>query len=136
MGSRMPKIKPTPSCINLTTYVQGSSDYEVLCQVVSAINQLIALTPINAVTYAEPFQWDITKQYTKNTLVLNVENMCVYMSINDVPVGIDIKNSDYWTIVCDMSGIYNQLVSAITPLQYSMFGLADAYILKFNDCVW
>lgn len=136
MGNRIPKIVPLPSCANLTTYIQGSSDYEILCAVVSAINQLIALTPINSITYANPFQWDITKQYAKNTLVLYTDNMCVYMSVDNVPVGVDIKNTEYWAVVCDMSDIYNQLVSAITSLQYSLFDTPAANNINVNELVW
>lgn len=136
MDNRIPKIIPIPSCANLTTYIQGSSDYEILCEVVSVVNQLIALTPINSITYADPFQWDITKQYAKNTLVLYTDNMCVYMSVDNVPVGVDIKNAEYWTVVCDMSGIYNQLISAITSLQYSLFDMPATSNINVNDLVW
>lgn len=32
---------PVPSCVNLTTYVQGCSDYEVICQILQKLNETI-----------------------------------------------------------------------------------------------
>ena len=42
--SIVPYIKalwPVPSCVNLTTYVQGSSDYEIICQVLQKLNEMV-----------------------------------------------------------------------------------------------
>lgn len=42
--SIVPYIKalwPVPSCVNFTTYVQGSSDYEVICQILQKLNETV-----------------------------------------------------------------------------------------------
>lgn len=41
--------------------------------------------------------WDITKQYTQNTVVNN--GSFAYLSICPVPSGIDITNTDYWRLI-------------------------------------
>ena len=39
---------------------------------------------INAIKYADPIQWDITRQYEKNTVVLD-EDGNAYLSVQPVP---------------------------------------------------
>lgn len=49
------------------------------------------------IKYADPFDWDITKQYEQNTIVIDPLTGTAYMSLKPVPSGIDINNTDYWT---------------------------------------
>lgn len=51
------------------------------------------------IKYADPIQWDITKQYEINTIVIN-DNIG-YMSIKPVPTGITIDNDEYWLKIFD-----------------------------------
>ena len=54
---------------------------------------------INALKYADPIQWDITTQYEKNTIVVNPQSGTAYISVDAVPSGVSLDNTDYWTPV-------------------------------------
>lgn len=59
------------------------------------------------IKFADPVQWDITKQYETLTLVIN-DNMA-YLSMQPVPAGTPIDNTDYWQNVFDMSTLYDKI---------------------------
>ena len=59
---------------------------------------------INALKYADPIQWDITSQYEKNTIVIDPQTGTAYISVDPVPVGVALNNTDYWTPVFNLSG--------------------------------
>lgn len=54
-----------------------------------------AFLAANSLTFADPILWDITKQYSKNTIVLSPEGDA-YLSKKVVDKGIQLNNSDYW----------------------------------------
>ena len=54
-----------------------------------------AFLAANSLTFADPITWDITKQYSKNTIVLSPEGDA-YLSKNVVGAGIQLNNIDYW----------------------------------------
>ena len=56
--------------------------------------------------------WDITKQYSRWTLVDDGAGIG-YVSIKPVPAGIQLTNTDYWIKVADYSAILDQLTGAI-----------------------
>lgn len=57
---------------------------------------------INAVKYADPIQWDITRQYEKNTIVIDPITGTAYISSKAVPIGIALSREDYWNVVFDL----------------------------------
>lgn len=57
---------------------------------------------INAVKYADPIQWDITRQYEKNTIVIDAITGTAYISRKPVPMGVALSNADYWNVVFDL----------------------------------
>ena len=57
---------------------------------------------INSLKYADPIQWDITSQYEKNTIVIDPQSGTAYISVQPVPVGVILTNTDYWTVVFDL----------------------------------
>lgn len=57
---------------------------------------------INAVKYADPIQWDITKQYEKNTIVIDAITGTAYISRKPVPMGVALSNTNYWNVVFDL----------------------------------
>lgn len=73
--------------------------------IISKINELNekmdTFVSISTIKYADPLQWDITKQYEVNTIVSN--NNIAYISKRAITVGIDISNTDYWLLVADFS---------------------------------
>ncbi len=57
---------------------------------------------INAIKYANPIQWDITRQYEKNTIVIDPVTGTAYISVAPVPVGVALTRPEYWTVVFDL----------------------------------
>ena len=57
---------------------------------------------INALKYADPIQWDITRQYEKNTIVIDPQSGTAYLSVQAVPSGVALTNEDYWTVVFNL----------------------------------
>ena len=57
---------------------------------------------INALKYADPIQWNIVRQYEKNTIVIDPLSGTAYISVQPVPSGVIITNTDYWTVVFDL----------------------------------
>ena len=109
-----PKVTGFPSCVNLTTWVQGQSDYELLCQVIQVVNQLSDLAALSVITYANPIDWDITTQYAQNTVVVDPKDGTAYLSVQPVPLGVQISNTDYWTPIFSLETLISFLKQAIT----------------------
>ena len=53
----------------------------------------------NSIKFADPLQWDITKQYEAYTIVFDYDSGYSYISKRPIPVGINITNPDYWCLV-------------------------------------
>ena len=136
MATEFPRVRGIPSCVNLSTYVQGMSDYELLCEVIQVVNKLSELASLSVITYADPLQWDITSQYAQNTVVIDPQTSTAYLSVQPVPQGVQITNTEYWTEVANIDGIYEQLISAITDTVYDKFGLAARENIEKNSLVW
>lgn len=136
MAVEFPRVRGIPSCVNLSTYVQGMSDYELLCEVIQVVNKLSELASLSVITYADPFQWDITRQYATNTVVIDPSDGTVYLSVQPVPSGVPITNTEYWTAVTNLEGVYNQLISAITNTVYEKFGMPADENIEQNSLVW
>ena len=73
---------------------------KILKEIQSTLEQFVA---INSLKYADPIQWDITTQYEKNTIVIEPLSGTAYISVQAVPAGVAISNTDYWTPVFDLS---------------------------------
>ena len=57
---------------------------------------------LNAIKYADPIQWDITRQYEKNTIVIDPQTGTAYISVAPVPIGAQLTRPEYWTVVFDL----------------------------------
>ena len=57
----------------------------------------------NTIKYADPIQWNITTQYERNTVVIDPLTGTAYISVQPVPMGISLANTDYWTVVFNLS---------------------------------
>lgn len=53
----------------------------------------------NKITFADPLQWDITKQYPPYQIVFDYDAGYSYISKRPVPTGVTITNPDYWVLV-------------------------------------
>ena len=54
---------------------------------------------LNTIKYANPIQWNITKQYEANTVVIDANDGTAYLSVKPVPTGVAITNTGYWTTI-------------------------------------
>ena len=66
-------------------------------------NDVTNFVSINAIKYANPIQWDITRQYEKNTIVIDPITGTAYISVAPVPSGVALTREEYWTVVFDLS---------------------------------
>lgn len=66
------------------------------------INQVENFVSLNAIKYADPIQWNIIRQYEKNTIVIDPLSGTAYISVKPVPMGVALTNTDYWTVVFDL----------------------------------
>lgn len=76
----------------------------------------------NKLKYADPITWDITKSYNPNTIV--VDGSTAYISLQRVPAGTQITDTDYWLAAFDASG-YNILAGQVTALDARTDALED-----------
>lgn len=97
----------------------------------AAIADFISL---NSITYANPLQWDITRQYPKNQVVLDT-NGDGYLSVQPVPVGVEINNTDYWSKIGNFSEIWSTVKFAITAADEGLKTTASADRAS-GDLVW
>lgn len=97
----------------------------------AAIADFISL---NSITYANPLQWDITRQYPKNQVVLDT-NGDGYLSVQPVPVGVEIANTDYWTKIGNFSELWSTVKLAITAADEGLKTTASAD-RESGDLVW
>jgi hypothetical protein len=112
-------------------YDDSISYYEMVSKVIEVMQQYIENSSIS---YADPIQWDITKQYPRNTVVVTV-NGDGYLSTQPVPIGIDIDNEDYWTKIGNFSELWGSVKLAITPVDEKLKTTASA-ARAVNDLVW
>lgn len=89
---------------------------------------------LNSITYANPLQWDITRQYPKNQVVLDT-NGDGYLSVQPVPVGVEIDNTDYWTKIGNFSELWSTVKLAITAADEGLKTTASAD-RAIGDLVW
>lgn len=97
----------------------------------AAIADFISL---NSITYANPLQWDITRQYPKNQVVLDT-NGDGYLSVQPVPVGVEIDNTDYWAKIGNFSKLWSTVKLAITAADEGLKTTASADRAS-GDLVW
>lgn len=112
-------------------YDDSISYYEMVSKVIEVMQQYIETSSIS---YADPIQWDITRQYPRNTVVVTV-NGDGYLSTQPVPIGIDIDNEDYWTKIGNFSELWGSVKLAITPVDEKLKTTASA-ARAVNDLVW
>lgn len=79
-------------------------------EVSNELNQAIDLRTIH---YADPINWDITTQYQANTVVVNNKDGVAYISSKNVPAGVLLTNTEYWTPIFNYNDAINKLMSTI-----------------------
>ena len=87
---------------------------KVLKDIENTIDEFVSL---NIIKYADPIQWDIVRQYPKNTIVIDPVSGTAYISVDNVPQGVPLSNTDYWSVVFDL-GRFVTLASQNFALSY------------------
>lgn len=83
--------------------------YRQLVKMKGTLNEYVERSTI---TFHDPITWDITDQYTRNTMVIDTDGTA-YLSIQPVPAGIDIANINYWQPIFNYDDAINYLRSQI-----------------------
>ena len=91
---------------------------------------------LNTIKYANPFQWNITTQYAQNTLVIDPETGTAYLSIQPVPQGVQIDNTDYWTPVFTLQNFTESLKKAISAFPQQEDGKAATQPIPAHTVFW
>ena len=129
------KFMPCYGRYDLTTYIRGMSDYEIMCYLVQQYNHLLEMIPLSVITYADPIQWDITTQYSQNTVVVDPQTGTAYLSTQPVPSGVQITNTDYWTPVFTFEDVLDSFKHAISTVETSK-GQATENLIPAGTIFW
>ena len=105
---------------------------KTIIELTKKLNEFVAL---NTVKYADPMEWDITKQYEMNTVVMDPETLTAYISTKPVPSGVDITNTDYWTPVFDLGIFIEKINQAFTSHDEGSGSTATSAYSK-GDWIW
>ena len=73
----------------------------------------------NKLTFANPLQHDLTKTYAKNTIVVDSVSGTAYLSLDAVPVGVQLTNADYWLPVFDFASYVTRANQNFTDNYFS-----------------
>lgn len=103
---------------------------QIMKQLETELTQFVAL---NTIKYANPFQWNITSQYAQNTLVIDPQDGTAYLSVQPVPNGVQITNTDYWTPVFTLQNFTGALKTAITAVPQQENGQAATEKIPANS---
>ena len=71
----------------------------ILSTIDNLVKEVADFVTLNTIKYADPIQWNITKQYEKNTVVIDPISGSAYISTKPVPSGVGLNNEDYWNII-------------------------------------
>ena len=75
---------------------------------------------LNTVKYANPIQWNITSQYSTNTIVVDPQTGTAYLSVQPVPRGVQLSDTEYWAPVFTLAGLVQFLKDAIATGQQTL----------------
>lgn len=104
---------------------------EVLNEFNTKLTNFVSLATIK---YANPIQWDITKQYEANTVVVD-SNGNAYLSVQPVPSGVSLDRTEYWTKIGNFDELWSNVKKAITPIDEGHSATATA-ARAIDDLVW
>lgn len=78
---------------------------------------------VNQITYRG--HWDITKQYPTWSIVIDEATNTGYISLQPVPAGVDINNSDYWEMVAEFTSLIGDLGDRVEALETEVTDLTN-----------
>lgn len=86
----------------------------VIKRIIELDTRLTEFVSLNTIKYADPIQWDITKQYGTNTVVVDPLTGTAYISSQPVPEGVALTDTNYWSVIFDLSSIISGAFDNIT----------------------
>lgn len=105
-----------------------------IIEALNDINRKLAdFVSLNTIKYANPLKWDITSQYAQNTLVMDPQDGTAYLSVQPVPQGVQITDTNYWTPVFTLQKFIDPLKTSITALPQQENGQAATEALPANS---
>lgn len=104
---------------------------EVLNEFNTKLTNFVSLATIK---YANPIQWNITRQYESNTVVVD-SNGNAYLSVRPVPSGVSLDRTEFWTKIGNFDELWADVKKAITPNDEGHSSTATA-ARAVNDLVW
>lgn len=105
----------------------------VLMQLLQLRKDMQQVVDSQAITFADPINWNITSQYPTNQVVLD-SNGDGYISRQPVPAGIPLSNSNYWTQIFSFNDIADRIRASIAVNAGTSATTPQA--LAVNDLVW
>lgn len=105
----------------------------VLMQLLQLRKDMQQVVDSQAITFADPINWNITSQYPANQVVLD-SNGDGYISRQPVPAGIPLSNSNYWTQIFSFNDIADRIRASIAVNAGTSATTPQA--LAINDLVW
>lgn len=81
-----------------TRNYEGDLGY-IIKKVIELTDAYNTFFEFNTITFADPIQWDITRQYPAFQIVFDDNNEFSYISKQPVPKGITLDNGNYWSVV-------------------------------------
>ena len=113
---------------------RGNSDW-IIKEIKTLREEYETFVVMNEVQYAEPLQWSIDRQYTKNTIVQDNDGEATYLSKQPVPAGIQITNEDYWMKLADYAPDFTKLRTQIFPDDFGSVSVAPQDV-QVDDIFW
>lgn len=112
--------------LNLDWLLKKMQEYDI------KIDTFITL---NTIKYANPILWDITSQYEANTVVVDPQTGNAYLSVQAVPTGVALSNTDYWTLIYNYSDAISLLQHQIAAADEELSTTATA-ARSVDELVW
>lgn len=103
-------------------------------KLISFETELNTAIDLKTIHYADPIQWDITTQYSPNTVVVDPKTGTAYMSKVPVPAGVLLTNTDYWVVIFNYQRIYDKIMSGVAFNDKDKLNASKD--LLANDLVW
>lgn len=82
-----------------------------IVQTIKTLDEKLDRAIASKITVADPIDWDISKQYEEFTIVLYNDN--AYLSMQPVPYGVPITDTDYWAKVFDLGQVFETIKDSI-----------------------
>lgn len=101
------------------------------------VEKMDTFISMNQIKFADPIQWNISKQYEKSTVVVDPWTGTAYLSVDAVPAGISLTNTDYWTPIFNYAEIVDTLRHQITDtVTDPESDRASVYIPQYSMLWW